>query len=64
MNKIDIFRRNKCLSYAALSRETGLTQAYIQQLAKGKRRNPSLNVMQKIAFALGEKVGDVFSFEL
>jgi DNA-binding XRE family transcriptional regulator len=33
-------------------------------LSKGKRDNPSLEVMQNIANALGERVEKVFSFNV
>jgi transcriptional regulator with XRE-family HTH domain len=60
MNKIDVLRKKKCMSYADIAKEAGLTPAYICYLAKGKRLNPSLETMQKIAQALGEKVEKVF----
>lgn len=60
MNKIDEIRHRKNLSYGAISKETGLTATYIHLLAKGLRTNPSLEVMQKISVALGEKVERVF----
>ncbi|RXM75328.1 transcriptional regulator [Clostridium tetani] len=60
MNKIDSLRKKKCLSYGAIAKEAGLTPAYVYMLAKGKRRNPSLEVMKKISYALGENVERVF----
>ena len=60
MNKIDEFRAKKKLSYAAIAKTTGLSPTYIHFLAKGHRENPSLDVMQRIADALKEKVGNVF----
>jgi len=60
MNKIDVLRKKKALSYNAIAKNTGLTATYIHLLAKGKRKNPSLEVMQKISRALGEKTEKVF----
>lgn len=60
MNRIDAIRRKQNLSYKNLAEKTGLTATYIHLLAKNKRRNPSLEAMQKIALALGEKVERVF----
>lgn len=60
MNKIDLLRKKQNLSYGAIAKETGLTATYIHLLAKGQRTNPSLEVMQKISAALGEKVEKVF----
>jgi len=59
-NKIDYLRNKKRLSYGDIARATGLTATYIYLLAKGKRTNPSLEVMQKISSALEEKVEKVF----
>lgn len=60
MNNIDKFRESKNLSYADIAEKAELTAMYIHLLAKGKRTNPSLNVMQSIAQALGESVENVF----
>lgn len=60
MNRIDLIRMRKGLSYGFIAKETGLTPAYICFLAKGKRTNPSLDVMQRISSALGERVERVF----
>jgi len=59
-NRIDSLRKKKGLSYGDIARATGLTATYIYLLAKGKRTNPSLEVMQKISSALEEKVEKVF----
>lgn len=60
MNKIDFIRKKKLLSYNAIAEKTGLTAAYVYMLAKGKRKNPSLEVMQKIACALESRVEFIF----
>ena len=60
MNRIDTIRAKKHLSYGDIAKETGLTPTYIQFLAKGKRTNPSLDAMRKIASALGETIDAVF----
>lgn len=60
MNRIDAIRLRKGLSYGFIAKETGLSSAYICFLAKDKRTNPSLDTMQKISSALGEKVEKVF----
>lgn len=60
MNRIDKVRARKHLSYGAIAKESRLTPTYIHLLAKGKRTNPSLEVMQRISLALGEKVESIF----
>ncbi len=60
-NKIDSLRTKKAMSYGDIAKESGLTSTYIYLLAKGKRKNPSLETMQKVSQALDEKVERVFS---
>lgn len=60
MNKIDELRVKSKMSYSEIAEKTGLTATYIHLLAKGKRTNPSLEVMQRISQALGAKVEKVF----
>ena len=60
MNRIDFYRNKKRLTYSDISAQTGFSVAYIHMLAKGKRINPSLNTMQKISTALGQKIEKVF----
>lgn len=60
MNNIDKLRKIKGLTYAEIGEKAGLTTNYIQMIAKGKRKNPSFDAMQKISRALDEKVERVF----
>lgn len=60
MNKIDVIKKKKKLSYNFIAERAGLTATYIHFLAKGKRNNPSLKAMQQIAGALGEATTSVF----
>lgn len=60
MNRIDTVKSKKGLTYSAIAKEAGLTAAYICSLAKGTRKNPSLDVMQRVSSALGEKVDTIF----
>lgn len=62
MNNIDEIRGKKNLSYDKIAFRTGIAKSYIFQLAKGIKANPSLDVMKKIATALGSKVEKVFKF--
>lgn len=49
MNSIDYFRAKKGLSYADIAKKTGYTVPYIYMLAKGKRTNPSMEVLKKLS---------------
>lgn len=60
VNKIDSLRTKKAMSYGDIAKDSGLTPTYIYLLAKGKRKNPSLETMMKISQALNEKVEKVF----
>lgn len=60
-NRIDEFRKRKMMSYQDIATKCGVTAQYVQQLAKGKKRNPSLEIALKISQALGESMEKVFS---
>ncbi|WP_294363520.1 helix-turn-helix transcriptional regulator [uncultured Clostridium sp.] len=60
MNKIEKLKKKKCMSYEAIAKKTEVTAQYIYLLAKGERKNPSLEVMKAIASALEEPVEKVF----
>jgi transcriptional regulator with XRE-family HTH domain len=60
VNKIERVRKRKNLSYGGLAKLTGLSTTYIFMLATGKRTNPSLTVMKKIADALDSKIEALF----
>lgn len=60
MNRIDDLRKVKGLTYKDIAEKANVTSMYVCQLAKGKRQNPSLAVMQNVSAALGEKVERVF----
>ncbi|CAI3578706.1 helix-turn-helix transcriptional regulator [Clostridium neonatale] len=60
MNNIEKLKKKKCMSYEDIAKGANVTAQYIFLLAKGKRTNPSLEVMKSIAHALDEKVEKVF----
>lgn len=62
MNRIDSLRKKKKMSYGDIAKSSGVTAAYIYQLAKEKRTNPSLEVMQSISAALNESIEKIFGF--
>jgi transcriptional regulator with XRE-family HTH domain len=41
------------MTQAELARKAELTEAYVSQLLRGKRKNPSLAVLRRIVKALG-----------
>lgn len=60
MNKIKALREKLGISIYDIAKVTGLAPSYVSNLEHGRRTNPSLEVMQKISLALGEKVEEVF----
>lgn len=61
MNKIDELRKRKALSYYDIAKDANVSPQYVHLLAKGKRNNPSLEIMKSISNALEEKVEYVFN---
>jgi transcriptional regulator with XRE-family HTH domain len=53
---IKTLRQEKGLSQKALAEQVGVTDAYITMLESGKRKNPSLEILKKLAKALGVPV--------
>lgn len=62
-NRIDYWRNREGLTYQSIAEEAGTTAQYISMLAKGKRRNPGTDLMEKIADALNKKIRQVFVFD-
>jgi transcriptional regulator with XRE-family HTH domain len=53
---IKSLREERELTQRELARRAGLTNAYIVMLEKGTRANPSLDVLTRLAAALGVSV--------
>ncbi len=56
---IKALRQEKGLSQKALADQVGVTDAYITMLEGGKRKNPSLEILKKLAKALGVPVTEL-----
>jgi HTH-type transcriptional regulator, competence development regulator len=52
-------RQEKGLSQQALAARVGVTAAYITMLERGKKTNPSLDILKKLAKALGVPVTEL-----
>ncbi len=52
-------RKKRHLSQKALAKLARVTDAYVAMLETGKRKNPSLPVLQRLAKALGVPVTDL-----
>jgi transcriptional regulator with XRE-family HTH domain len=52
-------RKKKGMSQLELAGKAGLPHGYVSELEAGKKKNPSLKVLQKLARALGVTVSQL-----
>ncbi|RCX10451.1 helix-turn-helix protein [Anaerobacterium chartisolvens] len=57
---IKSIRQQKKLSQVDLAESTGLSAAYIHELEKGKKTNPTIDTLIKISQALGVPITALF----
>lgn len=60
-NRLKSLRKEKALSQEELALKSGLNRPYISGIEQGKR-NVSLEVMEKLAEALGVEIGELVMF--
>lgn len=60
MNKIKFYRQQKNMTVKELSEKATVATGYVSDLENNNSVNPSRDIMQKIANALGQTVADVF----
>lgn len=58
---VDMIRTEKGMSMQELSEESGVAKSYIQRLEAGEDANPSIQVICKLARALGVEASELFS---
>lgn len=59
-NKIRYYRTKKGLTLKEVADKCGISPGYLCHLEKGKRENPSIEVMENIAIILGESIPEIF----
>lgn len=59
-NKLKECREEKGMTLKKLAEESGVSAGYLCHLEKGKRDNPSIEVMENIAKVLGKTIPEVF----
>lgn len=59
-NRMREIRINKGLTLEYVSYKADVSIGYLCHLEKGSRKNPSMKVMERIAWALESTVADVF----
>lgn len=60
INSLRKIRKSKNLTIQELSELSGVSMGYICHLEKGTRKNPSRDVMEKIAKVLEEPITKIF----
>lgn len=63
MNILKESRIQSGLTQAQLATKSGLSQAYINELEKGKKINPSISVLSRLAQALGVPLSQLLKDE-
>ncbi|WP_066895721.1 helix-turn-helix domain-containing protein [Clostridium nigeriense] len=59
-SKIAEIRNKRGISLSKLSRESGVSKGYLSELENGIKENPNIEILDKIAKALGISVSDLF----
>lgn len=58
--RIREIRAKKNISLENLSKKSSINLGYLSQLERGEKQNPSMNLLYKIACALGVNMKDLF----
>ena len=59
-NRIKKFRIEKGMTMAELAYKSGISIGYLCHLEKGRRKNPSVTIMENLADALDKTVSEIF----
>lgn len=59
-NRMKEIRKEMGITLEQLSEKTGISVGYLSHLERGTRDNPTICIMDKIAYALGRSLQEVF----
>lgn len=59
-NNIKKIRKEREMRLIDVAEKSGISVGYLSHLENGSRSNPSIDVMEKISFALRKSVAEVF----
>lgn len=59
-NRMREIRKETGMTLEKLSMKTGISIGYLSHLERGTRENPTICIMDKIAYALGKSMAEVF----
>lgn len=62
--RLKYFRRIKEYSISELSEKTGISKSYLSYIERGIQKNPSLQIVSKLASALGITVDELMGSSL
>jgi len=59
-NQVKKIREEKGITLVKLSQISGVSVGYLCHLEKGSRKNPSIEIMEKISKALNKSITEIF----
>lgn len=59
-NKVREYRKNAGMNLAEFAKKVGISTGYLCHLERGTRKNPSMQIMEKISNALDKTIAEVF----
>ena len=59
-NQVKKIREEKGITLVKLSEISGVSVGYLCHLEKGSRKNPSIEIMEKISRALNKSITEIF----
>ena len=59
-NQVKKIRQEKGITLVKLSEMSGVSIGYLCHLEKGSRKNPSIEIMEKISTALNKSITEIF----
>ena len=59
-NQVKKAREEKGMTLVKLSEVSGVSVGYLCHLEKGSRKNPSIEIMEKISKALNKSITEIF----
>lgn len=59
-NQIRRIRKEKKLTMQEVADRAGVSVGYICHMENGTRSNPSIEIMERIAIALGKSISEIF----
>lgn len=59
-NKIREYRKIEGMTLEEMAKKVGISVGYLCHLEKGTRKNPSTQIMEKVAVILGKNVAEIF----